>query len=85
MWVSPDARGTGAGAALVRWVVGEVVGERRCRLELGVVSGNLAALGLYRRLGFVAIGSEIGGHSGSLLIRMRYDSALDTAGASGCR
>jgi ribosomal protein S18 acetylase RimI-like enzyme len=70
MWVGSAARGRGVGTALVRWVIDEVVSQRGGTLELGVVQSNSAGLGLYRRLGFVPIGSETGTHSGDHLTRM---------------
>jgi GNAT superfamily N-acetyltransferase len=52
MWVAPEARGTGVGAALVAEVVtwAKRAGYRRLRLD--VVDTNEAAIGLYDRLGF---------------------------------
>lgn len=72
MWVSPAARGVGAGRRLVRWVVDEVVSRRGAQLELGVVVDNHAAIALYEQEGFVGLGTELGVRSGDVLLRMRY-------------
>ena len=52
LYVRPDGRGTGLGAALVRAVVGEAarIGYREVRLDTLPAMGS--ALALYRRLGF---------------------------------
>ena len=72
MWTAPAHRGRGVGAALVRWVIAEVAGTRRAVLELGVVEDNTPAVNLYRRLGFVQTGTQLGVRSGDVLRRMRY-------------
>lgn len=56
MWVSPSARGIGAGRAILNALE---VGARESRIEmLRLETGihNTEALGLYRRAGFVEIG-----------------------------
>ncbi len=72
MWTNPGHRGRGVGAALVRWVIAEVVTTRHAVLELGVVEDNTPAVELYRRLGFVQTGTRLGVRSGDVLRRMRY-------------
>ena len=72
MWVSPTARGTGAADALVQWVIHQVVDGQHAELELGVVDDNAIAIAVYRRNGFHDIGTTVGLHSGSSLLRMRY-------------
>ena len=56
MWVAPGAQGKGAGDALVAAVVGWARAEGFARLTLDVGDRNEAALGLYRRNGFVPTG-----------------------------
>ncbi len=70
MWVAPAVRGRGVGEALVSWVVDEA---RRlgAALELGVVSDNVRAVALYRRMGFEAHHTEVGTLRGQRLLRMR--------------
>lgn len=54
MWVDPDHRRSGVGAALVE-AVAEWAGRRRARsLELWVTESNESARSLYTRQGFVA-------------------------------
>ncbi len=72
MWTDPGHRGRGVGAALVRWVIAEVVMTRHAVLELGVVEDNTPAVQMYRRLGFIQIGTRLGVRSGDVLRRMRY-------------
>jgi ribosomal protein S18 acetylase RimI-like enzyme len=72
MWIAPGHRGRGAGSALARWVIAEVALARQAVLELGVVEDNLPAVELYRRLGFVQTGTQLGTRSGDVLRRMRY-------------
>jgi ribosomal protein S18 acetylase RimI-like enzyme len=72
MWIDPDHRGRAIGTALVRWVVAEVVVTRRAVLELGVVADNTPAVELYRRMGFIETGRQLGTRSGDVLRRMRY-------------
>ena len=72
MWTEPGHRGRGVGAALVEWVIAEVVFERHAVLELQVVHDNTAAVSLYRRLGFVETGTRPGARGGEVLRRMRY-------------
>lgn len=59
MYVSPWARGTGAGTQLVQ----AAIGFARARagttvITLTVTEGNESAIGLYREAGFVAFGTE---------------------------
>jgi len=57
MWVAPEARGHGVGAALVDEVVAwaRASGLRRLYLDVGL--HNAAARRLYERMGFVATGA----------------------------
>lgn len=52
MWVAPDARGTGAGDALVRAVIADCVAAGESLLYLQVGTDNAPARRLYTRNGF---------------------------------
>lgn len=56
MWLAPEARGRGVGAALVREVIAWARGRGLRRLVLDVGVHNAAARRLYERMGFVATG-----------------------------
>ncbi len=61
MYVVPEARRQGVGQQLLRRALehaADVLGVRQ--VNLGVNTSNLAAVALYRRLGFVAYGLERG-------------------------
>jgi ribosomal protein S18 acetylase RimI-like enzyme len=77
MWIAPGHRGRGTGSALARWVIADVAITRQAILELGVVEDNLPAVELYRRLGFVQTGTQLGTRSGDVLRRMRYNPPTD--------
>ena len=68
MWVGPDARGTGAGKALLAAVVAWA-GERGAeRLTTSVANGNTVAAGLYAAAGFADTGRrEPLGHSDAVV------------------
>jgi len=57
MWVAPEARGRGVGAALVEEVVAWARGSGLRRIYLDVGLHNAAARRLYERMGFVATGA----------------------------
>lgn len=57
LWVDPEHRGLAVGEALVTAVIEWARTDGRRRLNLWVVPGNDAAIGLYERLGFVATGA----------------------------
>jgi ribosomal protein S18 acetylase RimI-like enzyme len=56
MWVSPAARGSGAGPALVDAVIAQARASGKRRVILDVVESNNRARALYERCGFVATG-----------------------------
>ena len=64
MWVAPQARGTGAGKALVEAVVAWAADRGAERLTTSVTEGNAAAATLYAAAGFADSGRrEPLGHS----------------------
>ena len=68
MWVAPDARGSGAGRALVDAVVAWAAGRGAQRLTTSVTEGNAAAAALYATAGFNDTGRrEPLGHSDAVV------------------
>jgi ribosomal protein S18 acetylase RimI-like enzyme len=66
VWVAPEARGTGAGRALINAVVQWAAAAGARRLVASVTEGNDAAARLYAGAGFVDTGvREPLGHSGA--------------------
>jgi ribosomal protein S18 acetylase RimI-like enzyme len=64
MWVAPEARGTGAGRALLDAVVAWAADRGAERLTTSVTEGNAAAAALYTAAGFADTGRrEPLGHS----------------------
>lgn len=57
MYVAPEARGNGTGAALVRLLLA-TAGPLVEQIRLSVVTTNAAAIALYERHGFRAYGTE---------------------------
>jgi ribosomal protein S18 acetylase RimI-like enzyme len=57
MWVAPSARGRGVGDALVRAVLA-FASRRGEPVELEVLETNARAIALYRRHGFVTVGTK---------------------------
>lgn len=57
VWVAPEARGRGVGAALLDAAVAWARNRGARALHLGVTTGDTAAARLYRRAGFVAVGA----------------------------
>lgn len=55
LYVSPAARGHGAGRALLRALAGICLDNGYARLELSVLDWNLPAIGFYRNLGAVGM------------------------------
>lgn len=72
LYVVDEARGLGAGRALVRGAVA-VAEQRDCyRMELDVSSRNLAAKHFYESLGFTALETDFGGQN--LILRLPLNS-----------
>ena len=59
MWVAPDARGRGAGRALLDAVVGWAENLGADRVALSVACGNAGAEALYRASGFAPCGDPV--------------------------
>ncbi len=57
LYVAPAARGLGLGAALVEGIIAHAYGRVE-ELRLGVGVDNAAAIALYRRAGFAAVGID---------------------------
>jgi ribosomal protein S18 acetylase RimI-like enzyme len=57
VWVAPEARGRGIGAALLDAAITWARARRAQALHLGVTAGDGAAARLYRRTGFVDVGA----------------------------
>nr|WP_237182316.1 GNAT family N-acetyltransferase [Roseomonas marmotae] len=53
LWVAPSAMGQGAGSALLRAMETHLASHGASRLRVRVPSGQLRALGLFRRRGYV--------------------------------
>jgi len=68
MWVAPEARGTGAGTALLDAVLAWAADRGAQRLTTSVTDGNAAAAALYARAGFADTGRrEPLGHSDAVV------------------
>lgn len=59
VWVAPEARGRGVGAALLEAAIAWTRARRANALHLHVTAGDGAAARLYRRLGFVDAGVPV--------------------------
>ena len=57
MWVAPFARGHGVGDALVNSVIAWAREQQASRVALAVFKGNERAAALYRRHGFMEVGT----------------------------
>jgi GNAT superfamily N-acetyltransferase len=68
MWVAPEARGSGAGRALVEAVVAWATERGAKRLTTSVTEGNAAGAALYAAAGFADTGRrEPLGHSDAVV------------------
>lgn len=68
MWVAPEARGRGTGAALLDACIRFSRARRVQRLRLGVTDTDSPAMRLYRRAGFVPDGEPLPLRDGSPLL-----------------
>ncbi|UVW29443.1 GNAT family N-acetyltransferase [Massilia sp. H6] len=68
MWVAPAWRGKGVAQALLRQATGWAVERRAQALQLGVNCANGAAMSLYARTGFVAVGVPVPMRDGAALM-----------------
>jgi ribosomal protein S18 acetylase RimI-like enzyme len=82
LWVAPEARGRGVGAALVGEVVAWARGRGLRRLVLDVGEHNVAARRLYERNGFVATGATGALPPPRAHVR-EIEMAIDLRGAGG--
>jgi GNAT superfamily N-acetyltransferase len=57
VWVAPEARGRGVGAAMLDAAIAWARTRRLRALHLGVTTGDTAAVRLYLRAGFAAVGA----------------------------
>ena len=74
--VHPEARGTGAGRALVQRILDDAVGHGAVSVSLEVRPENAAALGLYRAMGFDQIGlrkNYYGRGEDAVIMERRFD------------
>ena len=74
--VHPEARGSGAGRALVQRIVDDAVGHGATSVSLEVRPENAAALGLYRAMGFGQIGlrkNYYGRGEDAVIMERRFD------------
>ena len=84
MWVAPEARGSGAGRALVEAVVAWAAGAGRATLTTSVTEGNAAAAALYAAAGFADTGRrEPLGHSDAVVAVLERRAALVAHGLGG--
>jgi ribosomal protein S18 acetylase RimI-like enzyme len=59
VWVAPEARGRGVGAALLDAAISWARARKAAEVRLDVTSGDGAAARLYRRMGFVDVGAPV--------------------------
>jgi GNAT superfamily N-acetyltransferase len=92
MWVAPEARGLGTGGQLLDSIVAWARSAGKPSLELGVVTGNAAAIALYDGRGFVDTGERRPLREGSALMMQTMVAPVPTDGCytgvrwrAGCR
>ena len=76
MWVAPEARGRGVAAALLDAALAWARARNARAMQLGVVCGNEAALRLYERAGFRAVGQPEPQRPGSSRMEQRMQLDL---------
>ena len=59
VWVAPEARGRGVGAALLDAAITWARARKATEVRLDVTAGDGAAARLYRRMGFVDVGAPV--------------------------
>lgn len=59
VWVAPEARGRGVGAALLDAAITWARARKAAEVRLDVTAGDGAAARLYRRMGFVDVGAPV--------------------------
>jgi ribosomal protein S18 acetylase RimI-like enzyme len=59
VWVAPEARGRGIGAALINAAIEWARARKASEVRLDVTAGDGAAARLYRRMGFVDVGAPV--------------------------
>ena len=67
MWVAPEWRGQGVAGALLRDAIGWAEARGAQAVQLGVNCANGAAVSLYARAGFVAVGAPFPMREGTAL------------------
>jgi ribosomal protein S18 acetylase RimI-like enzyme len=83
MWVAPEARGAGAGRAIVEATVAWASDQGAARIRTAVTVGNEAALRLYERAGFRDTGArEPLGHSdaGTAVLERVLEPGVERSG-----
>lgn len=83
LWVAPEARNRGVGAALVEAAAREAVDAGAQTLSLWVREDNAAALRLYDRLGFAPTGERHPAVRADGLFELRYVRPLAVPSISG--
>jgi ribosomal protein S18 acetylase RimI-like enzyme len=81
MWVDPGFRKGGVGRALVEAVVAQARAAGKRRVVLHAVSGNLPAVALYERAGFVPIGDTVPYRRDDQVVQIEMELVLEAGHA----